>query len=358
MKTDSLLRKPALLMSLLSIAAFHSAAALTPTLLLPTVPNSFDIVYKHKPYTALPAVQYNALVALAMGDGSVKRSTKKLGTTTYIVSAQSPTNFFNFDQATGALSFSRDLSKYEGDFVPTLPKTDDESMRVAIAYLTANKLLPAVAAGDSMIFAGVQTITAARPPAPGQPVPPVGANANVVSIDKLKIVTYRREIYGIPVMGPGSKIVVTIGDNNTVEGLILRWRPFIAPAKPPVTTGTTATAPSATTVTTSAPSITPAASLAALRAGIQKKHPEYDTFTIDNMVLTMDVGLYDSNQVAIQPVYVYQVDMNRKSKLPLPGTDLQELFLTASPYLKTPPEAIYQLWDISPSPLPKAAAQD
>jgi hypothetical protein len=357
MKNNSPQRKPALLMSLLSIATFHSAAALvtTPTLQLPTVPNSFDIVYKLKPYTALPAIQYNAQVALS-GLTTSTSSTKKFGTTTYIVSAQNPTNFFNFDTATGALSFSRDLRKYEGDFAPTLPKTNDEAKTVAIDYLTTNKLLPAIAAGDSMVLASVQTITATRPP-----TPPLQGN---VSIDKLKVVTFRREIYGIPVMGPGSKIVVTIGDKNVVEGLIHRWRPFIAPAKPPITGTAAASAPKTTTVpkvktvVPTVPSITPEESLVALKARLQKKFPDSSALEINSMIRFMDVGLYDSNVVAIQPVYVFQADFNRKSDLPLQGTDHQELFLTASPFLKTPPEAIYQLGDVTPSPLPKTAVED
>jgi len=165
-------------------------------------------------------------------------------------------------------------------------------------------------------------------------------------------------------MGPGSKIVVTIGDKNTVEGLVHRWRPFIAPAKPPIT-GTaaasapkTTTVPKATTVVPTVPSITPDASLLALKARLQKKFPDSSALEINSMIRFMDVGLYDSNVVAIQPVYVFQADFNRKSDLPLPGTDQQELFLTASPFLKTPPEAIYQLGDVTPSPLPKTAVGD
>lgn len=381
MKTDSLQRKSvlatALLMSFISTAAFQNTVALTDTTIgtvqgpyqLATVPNSFEIVYTLKPYTALPAVQYNAIVALS-GLTSSANTAKRIGTTTYIVNPKNPTNFFNFDTATGALSFSRDLSKYEGDFAPTLPKTNDEAMRVAIDYLTTNKLLPAIAAGDSMVLASVQTITAARPlnAGPQLQFPGFAVNPNPVSIDKLKVVTFRREIYGLPVMGPGSKIVVTIGDKNTVEGLIHRWRPFIPPAKPPTaatgapsspktTTAPKTTAPKAAIVPT-LPGVTPDASVVAFKARLQKKFPDASALEIDSMIRFMDVGLYDSNQAAIQPVFVFGTDLNRKSDLPLQGTDHQEFYLSASPYLKTPPEVIYQLWDVTPSPLPKTAVED
>lgn len=358
MKTSFLRIKPDLAVAVVMSfsAAFASAQS---TIQLPTIPSSFDIVYKLKGYTAPTASQLGVLIGLSGIPEVLKRTPKKFGTVQYYVDPEKPTNFFELDQTTGALSFSHDLSKYEGDFAPTLPQTDDEAKRIAEGYLNDNKLMPTLAAGDAIVLAGVQTVTAGRPQVAGKG-PGIGANGGA-TFDKLKIVTYRRTIYGLPVIGPGSKIIVTIGDKNTVEGAIIRWRSFIPPTNPPVRT--TNAAPKAPVkgpvrATVPTPVITPSAALSALQDRLKRKFPEIDDQSLNAMILSMNVGLYDSNVGNIQPIYVFKLDLHRKSTTPVPGTDAQELFLTASPYLKTPPEAIYQLGDLPNNAAPKATDAD
>ncbi len=47
-------------------------------------------------------------------------------------------------------------------------------------------------------------------------------------IDKMITLTYGRVIDGVPVIGKGSKIVVNIGENGAIEGLIRNWKAYSA----------------------------------------------------------------------------------------------------------------------------------
>jgi len=155
-----------------------------------------------------------------------------------------------------------------------------------------------------------------------------------MSFDKLKVVTYSRQINGLPVIGPGSKIVVTIGNNGVVEGVIKRWRPF-----------RTLSAPKAIVAVNTV--VDPATALAAFSKRLSQQFPRAIP-TIQNM----DVALYDSNEKAIQPVYVFETNLLTQRQGP--GADSSDQFLGVAPALTSAPEPIYQIGDLSGNPTPPA----
>ena len=53
-------------------------------------------------------------------------------------------------------------------------------------------------------------------------------------IDKMLTLTYGRYLDGVPVIGSGSKIVVHVGDQGEVTGLIHKWREILQDKKHPV----------------------------------------------------------------------------------------------------------------------------
>lgn len=252
---------------------------------------------------------------------------ESLGKLKFVTQQDDPTAFFSQDMNNGALSFSKSIKKYEGDFKPTLPGVE-EAQIIAETFLRDNNLLPQKL--EELKLADVQTIGAARPKFAGQQF---DAHDNpALQFDKLRIVTFRREINGIPVIGPGSKIVVTIGDKNEIIGVIRRWREYTQ-VTPPTDQN-------------------PLISLEEARKGFQQRIE--GAFGAANPTIAHEgVAFYDSNDKFIQPVYVFETQLGVQQRGP--GADSNDLFLGLIPALKAPPEYIFQLNDPANSPTPKLA---
>jgi hypothetical protein len=243
--------------------------------------------------------------------------------------------------------FSRDLKRYEGDFEPILPD-EEEAEQIAKEFLTENELMPTLLQGEAMITAKILTVAGARPAVKGRAP---GQNDNPVAFDKFKVVTFTRQINGLPVVGPGSKIVVTLGEGGDVESLIRRWRSFT----PPVTTAAKS-ARRSTKATTRLPEvITPQAALDGMKARLSRQFPGKSPTQLEAMIQDMDLAYYDSNVGAIQPVYVFRLNLGSNITGPSPGP--QEDYVTFAPYLKVAPEAIFQFGDLPNSPAPRTQTQ-
>ncbi|MBJ7391781.1 MAG: hypothetical protein JHC85_09450 [Chthoniobacterales bacterium] len=323
-----------------------------------TIPEDFGRVYTLKRYAPQTnPVTFNALVALSglpvppgTNPNVAAKSTTFSGTR-FVTSGnqKDPTAFFSLDISNGAISFSKSLKRYEGDFLPSLPQTPEEAERIARNYLNDNKLLPVLAANEKQSLASVQTVTAARPelPPPGRPLRS-GAQVAVTNLefpqypggakefDKLKIATFQREINLLPVVGPGSKAVVTIGHTNEVEGAIVRWREFVTPSIP----------------TNKPPVVSPTEARNSIIATLKRQNPDLDEEAVQKLILEQGIALYDSNQNAIQPVHVFVVQMGTEPDASnpydfVPGSETEGKMLTFVPYLKTPPEPVPQLGDVS-----------
>lgn len=120
---------------------------------------------------------------------------------------EDPTQVFEQNND-GSIRFNKSLKKYADAFKPNLPN-EQQVDNIAREYLKANNLLP-----DNLSEIKVGHIGGLR-------ASKAGTNE---TIDKMRTITYNREIDGIPVVGPGSKIIVNVGDNNEITGLIHRWK--------------------------------------------------------------------------------------------------------------------------------------
>lgn len=132
--------------------------------------------------------------------------------TLYLSSPKDQSTRLEHNVVTGEFRFQRGLSRYLGDFTPKLP-SQDEAAKVGYAFLKQNGILPQN--GEELKLAHIGGLRA-------QSVID-GKNAGPI-IDKLVTLSYSRIIDGLPVVGPGSKFVVQIGDASEVVGLARHWR--------------------------------------------------------------------------------------------------------------------------------------
>jgi hypothetical protein len=108
-----------------------------------------------------------------------------------------------------------EFTKFPADYANSVPKlpSGEEATKIAATFLRSHKIYPAKAAELKLVHTGGVREQAV---AQGQRAGPV--------IDKLITLTYGRVLDGTPVIGAGSKIVVSIGDRGEVVGTIHRWR--------------------------------------------------------------------------------------------------------------------------------------
>ena len=100
------------------------------------------------------------------------------------------------------------MAKYKGDFVPQLP-AKGEAISLAEHFLNDNKLSPRNKNELKVVNVGGLRSSSVID----------GKRAGPI-IDKLVTVRYGRVIDNLPVVGPGSKIVVNLGNNGEVMGVI------------------------------------------------------------------------------------------------------------------------------------------
>src|SRR5204863_7275642 len=130
----------------------------------------------------------------------------------YYVSKDDVTETFENDLNTGNFTFNRSMRQYLGDNAPQLPGKD-EAVRLAEEFLNKNGLMARNRNELTLVhFGGLRASSVID----GKTAGPI--------IDKLVTVTYGRKIDDLPVVGPGSKVVVNLGNKGEVMGAIYRWR--------------------------------------------------------------------------------------------------------------------------------------
>lgn len=135
------------------------------------------------------------------GDGNV-----------YYTDKNDPTVRFQQDPATGSFSFSRSLAGYLGDMKPSLPSMTEASS-VARDYLKNTGLLPADEKQLHVTHVGGVKSSSV-----------INGSKRGEDIDKMRTVVFTRAIDSVGVVGPGSKIVVQLGDKNALVGMAYRWK--------------------------------------------------------------------------------------------------------------------------------------
>lgn len=147
------------------------------------------------------------LLGQAFDAGAVKMDDNK---TTVYFQGKEPSVTFAQDLATGDFSFSKSTERYtDGKFTPELPDPQS-AQKMAMEFLRSYNLAPQQAGELKMVHAG-----GLRAAAAGKP--------NQVK-DIFRTIYYGRLLDSLPVLGPGSRIVVQIGDKGEVVGATRRWR--------------------------------------------------------------------------------------------------------------------------------------
>lgn len=204
--------------------------------------------------------------------------------------------------ATGDISFNRNFSRYLGTFAPKLP-SGDEAQKYAESFLAANKLLPANR--DELKVAHLGGLRASSVQRDGKAGP---------AIDKLVTLSYARQLNGVPVIGAGSKIIVSLGDSGEIISLSRRWRELDKPV-----------ALSETEVLTE----TEAYDL--IKRQILSEFGERASFE----VLQTQIAYFDNNGSYIQPVFAFQTKIQPADQK-LPAIE----YVGVIPAMRKPVEAL------------------
>jgi len=104
------------------------------------------------------------------------------------------------------------MKEYYGDVQPKLP-SPREAEKVALTFLRQNRLLPEKQDELKLVHSGglrAQNVIGGRRAGP--------------VINKMITLTYGREIDSLPVIGPGSKLIVNVGNQGEIVSLVKRWR--------------------------------------------------------------------------------------------------------------------------------------
>lgn len=135
---------------------------------------------------------------------------RKLLDALYFTNPGDPTTFFKIDPKKGNFSFKKSLLPYLEQTNIVLP-TDQDGDVIARQYLANQGWLPAVQSEMQLLHAGGINKGDEE-------------NNQQVLIGLLRTFYYGRQLDGMPVLGPGSKITVHIGDQNAIIGVLRRWR--------------------------------------------------------------------------------------------------------------------------------------
>jgi hypothetical protein len=127
------------------------------------------------------------------------------------VSRLDPSGHFRIDKTTGDFSFSKGMKEYLNDRESMGLPAKDRAPDIAKKHLTDLGLMPEKL--DELVLLHVGGLKQVD-------VTPDGKS---VERDKLVTVNFGRKIDGIPVGGPGSKIVVDLGANGELVSISKRW---------------------------------------------------------------------------------------------------------------------------------------
>jgi hypothetical protein len=131
-------------------------------------------------------------------------------------------------------------------------------------------------------------------------------------VDKLVTLTYSRELNGVPVIGPGSKFVVNIGDGGEIIGVTKRWRELNRPTRVAST------------------------ELLSEKEALELSNRQIlsqfgDKALVD--VLQTQIAYFDNNGETIQPVYAFQTKVQLADRK-LPAVE----YVSVIPALRKPVE--------------------
>lgn len=165
-------------------------------------------LYELNPSVAVNANNFPSLVQKIAGSNFKALKQEKTETGQRFTSSD-PSEYYEVSEGQGRFSFSKSLSRYMGNYKPSLPDPK-AAQQLAMNFLKENKLMAESQDEMQLIHSGGLRAD--------------DENGNV--IDKMITLTYGRVIGGVPVIGSGSKIVVHIGEKGEVMGVIRNWKAY------------------------------------------------------------------------------------------------------------------------------------
>ncbi len=220
-----------------------------------------------------------------------------------VVSPKDVNTSFEHNLVTGDLRFHRNFARYLGDFEPKLPSTE-EALKASQTFLEENKLMPANPAELKIAHIGGLRASSLID---GKQAGPV--------IDKLITLNYSRVVNDLPVIGPGSKMIVDIGEGGEILSLTKHWRELTPEVRE--------------INSLEIYSEDEAKRLATLQ--ISKEFGKQATFEI----IKVQQAYFDNNGRFLQPVYAFQ------TKVFLPDQQAQAFdYVSVIPLLRKQPEPL------------------
>ncbi len=231
--------------------------------------------------------------------------------TVYFVAKDDVNTTFEHDLNTGNFTFNKGMKKYLGDYAPKLPPKE-EAIKAAETFLRENQLLPRDRSQLKLAhYGGLRSSSVID-----------GQKAGAI-VDKLITLSYSRTVDGMPVLGPGSKIVANVGEEGQIVGLVHRWRELNAQSRAPVRREEMFSSEEAESMA---------------RRQIQEQYGQ----DINYKILGSSKAYYDNNAKLLQPVYAFETEIRVKDEHVKPFN-----YLCIIPMLKTSRESL-QLTAVDP----------
>jgi hypothetical protein len=244
------------------------------------------------------------------------------------VSKADPSGHFRVDKTTGDFSFHKGLKNYTNDKATPGLVTEDRAPDAAKKYLTDLGLMPEKQ--DELVVKHVGGLRQQDVGEDGKQGP---------LLDKLVTVHFGRQIDGVDVGGPGSKIVVDLGANGELVAIQKRW----------------------IEVTEEAKGAADFKGQADVVADVKKKLGQDGAKAKKIDVSAPDFGWWDDGKGNIEPAYFYDAELTYDSTdAEGKPQELKEKHLGAVPALKNSKADFTQLEKAGKQPgrAPAAPAQD
>ena len=261
-------------------------------------------VYTFEPPRAIAPDSSKKLIEKFLGARDVGDLYRSDDNTVYYVSKQDVSENFEYNLTTENLTFNRSIRKYAGNFVPQLPDPQ-QSVDLAEQFLRSNDIAPRDWSQLKIVHLGGLRSTSVIE----------GKRAGAV-IDELRTANFGRVVDGIPVIGPGSKIIVNIGDKGEIMGVIRRWRELNYATKATVRPEEIVTLQEAEEMA---------------RRQIITEYGEGTSYRI----LASGKRYYDNNGNLLQPVYAFEVTITLRDQKVRPFD-----YLCVIPMLRHSPEPL------------------
>jgi hypothetical protein len=160
----------------------------------------------------------NKVLQKVLGEPNLKIGDERIGwADDYLawINRDDPSSLIMQDAVNGNLSFSNRMTKFVSMENPSLPK-DGEAQELALAFIKDLGLMPGDFETNAVLLhVGGLFSQDLENGEPGE------------TVQKLITLHWGREVNGIPVQGPGSKLVLQIGHNGEVVGFNKKWNPMM-----------------------------------------------------------------------------------------------------------------------------------